>query len=130
MASHETFELSLPTSQTKTGPYIRYEGTSLKVEYDFERDDGGIEWTKVVFNSVVKFEYRQNICCRAEDLDAYNKVVRYEASEWQAEALELQERFLGSSGLETRAPFVHWRMYFDDVGCLDVLALSFEIKKV
>ena len=87
-----------------------------------------VEWTRVVFRDVLAFEYRQDACCQAEDLDAYNRVVKYLDSDWLEEMRNRRAGVLGhQANQEPAASYAHWRIYFDDAGCIDVMARSFEV---
>ena len=61
----EHIPLPRPTSATVKGPKLQFESPTLIVAYDYERDDGVIEWTRLVFNDVLAYEYRQIACCEA-----------------------------------------------------------------
>lgn len=126
-SSYERVGLPLPT--ILTGPKLRWDGQILAIEYDSEREDGQIEWAEIVFGEVLKFEYRQNILCRADDVDAYNYLVKYAESGWLNEALEKRTEFLGVlEKADGASMYSHWRIYFDDAGCVDVLAGWFRIE--
>jgi hypothetical protein len=128
MSGKEIFQLPWPTSRTITGPRVYWESPALVVDYDFEQDDGSIEWTRVTFHDVLAFEYRESACCEAADLDAYNQMVRYLDSGWLEEIRRRWREFLGSQAKEaSEQSYAHWRIYFDDAGCIDVIAQSFEI---
>ena len=128
-SSYEKIGLPLPTSKTVTGPKLRWDGQILAIEYDSERDDGQVEWAEIVFGEVLRFEYRQNSLCLADDVDAYNYLVRYAESALLNEALDKRTEFLGvSENTDGASPHSHWRIYFDDAGCVDVLAGWFKIE--
>ncbi len=127
MMQKECFDLPYPTSQTMTGPKLCLDSMILVVDYDFEQEDGFVKWIQVIFRDVLAFEYRQVTCCYVEDLDAYNKVVKYLDSDWQKKMLNRRRRFLGNQVDETLNLYAHWRIYFDDAGCVDVVAQSFEV---
>jgi hypothetical protein len=128
MVKNELYDLPRPTSQTITGPILCLHSRKLTIDYDFERDDGIVEWIRVVFKDVLTFEYRQIECCQAEDLDAFNQIVKYPRSDWRKRMVDRSTYFLGVQANEKNADtYAHWRMYFDDVGCLDVIARSFDL---
>lgn len=128
MMKREEYNLPWPTSQTITGPKLCLDSLKLIVDYDFEDDDGSAKWTQITFRDVLSFEYRQVACCCAEDLDAYNQIVRYLDSDWLKAMMHRWRRFLGDHASESQEmSYAHWRMYFDDAGCVDIIARSFEI---
>lgn len=87
MESSSRIELPLPTSRTVNGPKLHLSQQQLTLEYDYVLDDGTVAWTRTQFNAVIAFEYRQVACCVADDLDAYNKIVRHFDSSWLKEML-------------------------------------------
>jgi hypothetical protein len=128
MTQQETFQLPLPTSRTIKGPRINLDENTLVVSYDFEHDDGSIHWSRVVFYGILAFQYRQNTCCRAEDIDAYNKIVRRPTSDWMEEMRKRLEEFLGNQADRAeQSQYAHWSIYFDDAGCIDAIAQRFEV---
>jgi hypothetical protein len=122
----EFFELPFPTSQTVTGPKLSLDSEVLVVAYDFEHDDGTVTWTKVSFQQVLVFEYREMPCIRVEDLDAHNRIVAYSHSAWSGIMESRWREFLGQRAGDV-FPYSHLRMYFDDVASIDILAQSFTV---
>lgn len=128
MSTKVSFGLPYPTSRTIVGPELHLQSSLLEVRYDCEQDDGAVEWVQVSFHDTLAFEYRQVALCKAEDLDAYNKIVKYLESDWLDEMKDRWRNFLGSQASESQGQrYAHWRIYFDDAGCIDVIAKSFQI---
>ena len=131
MAAH--IPLPRPTSATVKGPTLQFESPTLIVAYDYERDDGVIEWTRLVFNDVLAYEYRQIACCEAEHIIGYKAIKRFHESKWLAGVLKVWQEAVGwqqwqqRQGGETR--FQHFRVFFDDAGCVDVMAHSCNIEE-
>lgn len=123
----QVFELPLPTSQTVTGPTLRLGSEALAVAYDFEHDDGSTTWTTVTFQQVLVFTYRKMPCTRVKDLDAHNSIVRCLDSHWSRTMESRWREYLGARASEV-FPYSHFRMYFDDVASIDILAQSFEVE--
>ena len=122
-----SFELPLPTSRTVSGPRLHSHPPALVVEYDFERDDASIEWVRIAFDDVLAFEYRQDPCCEATDVVACNRMLCCSESEWLQTMRRRWERFMGDQMQKGPFLYKHWKTYFDDGGCVDVLAASFRI---
>lgn len=120
--------LPLPTSATQEGPRFRGDGRQAVVEYDCQMNDGSSEWSTVVFEDVLQFEFRPSPCCTADDVVSETEVrVRatsprltamlerwHETAGWQ----EWQQKQGGS------ARYKHFTMFFDDAGCIDVIAAA------
>lgn len=128
MSEDMFLELPRPLSATVRGPTLRYVEPTLIVDYDFERDDGVIEWTRVVFHDVLAFQYRQAVSCTADDMRAYSHLLRLTSSSWLAEITGLRAERLVLQAVESHSvPYSEWRMYFDDSGCIAAIARSFEV---
>jgi hypothetical protein len=118
--------LERPTDKTVLGPRFRGDARRWVVEYDYEHDDGSTEWSAVIFEEVLDVEFRQQACCTGEDVVGASAVTCLDESErlsgakqrWYA-AVGWQE-WQQQKGGETR--FKHFKMFFDDAGCLDVIA--------
>ena len=126
--------LLLPTDRTVAGPKYSGDGQHLVVEYDHEEDDGSIAWSAVAFDDVLKFSYRQGACCAAADILGAHELgctqdsalLREVVTRWQ-ESVGWQE-WQQKQGGATR--FKHYKLYFDDIGCVDVVAGNHNVKPV
>lgn len=124
----EELVLPRPTSATVSGPRLAYQERRLVVEYDYQRDDGVVEWCRVAFHGVATFEFRRDVCCTAEDIVSLTGVVRRQRSRWLAQTTRCLRTSLGPAlSSEEEASYADWRIYFDDVGCVGVVAQSMEI---
>lgn len=127
--SRETIVLKHPTSRTKDGPVIRLTPPNLSIKYDYPTDDGSVNWVELFFQDVLASEYRQEACCTAEDLDAYNKLLKEGTSAWLSEMESRWSKFLGSQVRGKEFLYFHWRLYFDDVGCINIIAKSCQVSE-
>jgi len=129
----EPIPLPRPTSATVKGPTLQFEHPTLIVTYDYERDDGVIEWTRLLFNDVLAYAYRQMACCEAEHIIGYKNIQRFRESKWLTDTLKVWQEAVGwqqwqqQQGGEQR--FQHFRVFFDDAGCVDVIAHSCNIEE-
>lgn len=118
--------LPRPTSATVNGPKLKFEGSSLVVEYDYEMDTGQIVWTRLIFDGVLAYEYRQASCCEAKNVISSQEVKRYTDSTWLSNLLAIWKQDVGWQKLQQQIGgekrFNHFGVYFDDSGCLDVIA--------
>lgn len=105
-------------------------GARLHTDYDYERDDGRLERCRLVFDEVLAFEYRDCSCCEAGTVLGAS-VMRVES---QSSFLDtIRSRWTESVGWQDwqkahggSARFKHYSIYFDDAGCLDVIASNWE----
>ena len=125
-----TIENLKPTSRTRSGP--RYSGSpdELIIAYDFENDDGVIVWSSLVFTEVLVSSFRQHACCHAEDVSglivsevADSELLKKTKLRWQ-ESVGWLENECARGGYSR---FKHFKMYFDDAGCLDVIAANWTV---
>lgn len=125
-------QVRVPTNRTIEGPRLVMAKDRLVVTYDCGQDSGGIEQGRLTFEEVLAFEYRDSTCClpesvlpateiRTQETSAFLGSVRTrwdEAVGWQ----EWQEKRGGASR------FKHFTVYFDDAGCLDVVASGCQVQ--
>lgn len=131
--SVEMIEIHLPMDRTVKGPRITRDGERLVVEYDYEHDDGSIQWARIAFDEVLYYEYRCNVCCRAEDVLSPSQIRRQDESETHAAVLELWEESVGSHEWQKKkggsARFKHFTIFFDDAGSIDAIAANCDVEK-
>lgn len=121
--------LPWPTDATTRAPRLTFVDHSLKLEYDFEGEDGTVRVTRIVFEGVLAYRYSEWTCCDAEDITESGSLVRMRASPWLE---EIRQRWLGAVGWQESEQgkggperFHHFHIYFDDMACVDVVASSF-----
>jgi len=121
--------LPLPTDSTVGGPIARLEPPNAVVEYDAEDDDGTLRWVRIRFVGVLTFDYRQEACCLVSDVEAYNCMLEVSSSPLLTDVRSrFTQRFGGLPNVEDVREFGQFTLYFDDVGCVEVIAKSFEIE--
>jgi hypothetical protein len=79
--------LSKPTSRTVNGPVIKKDADRLLIEYDYELDNGNIEWAQISFFGVLALEYRDGSCCKEESVVSAREVRFVTQSEWLSNVL-------------------------------------------
>jgi hypothetical protein len=83
------------------------------IAYDFEKADGDYGWEEIVFTGVVAFAFIASAFCSADQIGAYDK-------------LELLPNTEPVAGVVIAPSAAHYyRIYFDDIGCYEVLATGF-----
>jgi hypothetical protein len=125
--------LPRPTSATVQGPKLHFASPTLLVAYDYEGEDGVIAWTRLVFHDVLAYAYHQMACCEAEHISGYQHIQRFRASKWLARILKVWQEAVGWQPWQQQQGgaqrFQHFRVFFDDAGCVDVIARSCEIEE-
>lgn len=87
---------------------------SLQIRYDTEEE--GIR--QLAFVGVLGMMFTESNACGTDHLRAYDKLLELQSSE-----LLEQLRARSHAGV---GDVHHYRIFFDDVGCYDVVAKSFE----
>lgn len=107
------WSLPCPSSHIFEGPYLRFLPGSVVLSFDIEE----LGERSVRFGGVVGFSFTEYNSCVDEHLRAYDKVVEIKDSKM---LLELR----ANSRIQV-SDVRHFRIFFDDVGCFDVLAKMF-----
>lgn len=128
-SSAESFvKLSIPTDRTGGCPKLTLDDHRAAVAYDYEHDDGAIVWSTIHFEEVLLLQYRANACNDEFDvLDSTQMRVSRDSQLLKA-ILSRWQDFVGSHEHQQRlggsARFQHFTIFFDDGGCVDVIASS------
>jgi hypothetical protein len=98
-------------------------GRKVSLEYSYEdKDDSLIVFEKIIFGGVEGFKCTYYNACSLEMIDAYDKVVSLENSDW----LNGIQNNLTKSEISP-LNLKHLRIYFDDGPCYEFICKSFEI---
>lgn len=95
------------------GPRVRLELERLTIAYDFETPDGSYDWEEMSFSGIEAFAFTSARSCTADQISAYDKVEEVTDSAWR--------RTLEGVTVDVH----HFRIYFDEAGCYEVLATGF-----
>jgi hypothetical protein len=108
------WEMPHPSREFVHGPQIRHGRLDkLVIAYDFEQRRGGYAWEELAFSKVLAFSFTDHRYCSVGQIDAYDRLQEIVGSEWTARLREPPE------GIK------HYRIYFDEIGCYEVLATGF-----
>ena len=128
---HANARLTIPTNKTVRGPWLNAEGQNLEVSYDCEMDNGDVIRASVTFSEVAYFVFGQEACCEADDLSGSQELAILCSSDllntlaprWQA-AVGWQPFQANLGGF---ARFRHFKLYFDNVGSVQVIASGYAL---
>ncbi len=128
----EYIQLEHPTSMTIDGPKIYFEPGTLRLEYDAWQENDLVHWTRLSFENVIAHEFRSEECSLTEDLDGYNRLVKYHGSPWLEMMLALLRREIDPESNVPREKFEykHWRIFFNTIGVLNIVAKSCKIEAI
>ena len=128
MKTDDMINLPVRTDRTKEGPKFNFEFPVLFIDYDYEEDDGSLIWVRIKFLNVLAYQFRQEPCCISEDIDANNVILKLIESRWLNEMRQRRSVYFGSQGSKSdEGLYAHWKIFFDNIGCLDVIAGGYEI---
>jgi len=123
--------LPLPTSRTKEGPRFSREGGAVTVEYDYEDDDGAVQWSSVAFAEVLVLLFRDSSCCAPEDVlpstearCLSDSALLSQVTRTWAERVGWQDWHQARGGAKR---FHEYTMYFDDRGSVTLVASSMTV---
>jgi hypothetical protein len=80
-------------------------------------------WTTLTFTTVVALRFTSDEACTAWMIEAYSRVCEVEASSWVAELREVA----ASRRMVVGPAAKHLVIYFDHVGCWEVVAGQVEL---
>jgi hypothetical protein len=115
--------LRLPTSTAKAdvGPILEYRADWLWVTYDATDATGEIVWTTILFRDATAVKFTPEQGCTPTMVEARSRVCEFEFSDWKRAIQEANPRY------ELPASTRHFVLYFDDRGCLEVLAAEVSV---
>lgn len=121
-------QLLSPTNRTVEGPRLQLNRDRLVMEYDCQGDDGSIEWRKIVFGEVLAVEYQQESCCTEDSIIGADEIRSTAQSPLLAEVLKRWSESVGWQDWHQKqggtSRFKHFTIFFDDVGCVNVIAAT------
>jgi hypothetical protein len=111
---------SLPvlSQEFRDGPVTELARGTLHLRYDYETKTGEYAWQEIVFEGVEAFSFVGPASCTPEMIDAYDALVEVVDSAWIARLREARPD--PTQGLR------HLRIYFDELGCWEVVAARFQ----
>lgn len=113
MNVREVWRLPCMSQEFDQGPIIRQGSDELTISYDFEADGGDYLWEEIIFTGVAVFAFTAVQYCTTDQVSAYDKL----------QDIEDSELIKGTSNPPSNIR--HYRIFFDDFGCYEILATGF-----
>jgi hypothetical protein len=113
----QVLQLPFSTAECEVGPIVEHQPGRLTLRYDAEGEEG-IVWTVLGFAMVVALRFTPDPACSAWMVQAYSKVCETVDSTWIDDLRSTAEK----RGAVLSASARHFVIYFDHVGCWEVLA--------
>jgi hypothetical protein len=119
----EALVLPFSTAECDIGPLVEQRPDHLVLHYDGQGSIGTV-WTSLTFERPFAVRFTNDVACPAWMLDAYSRVCEVQDSAWIAA--------LRSEAADQRKivppDLKHWVIYFDHVGCWEIVASSVELR--
>lgn len=113
----EVWQLPVLSQEFLQSPVVWHHIEELRLHYDFETESGAYAWGRLDFEGVAGYRFTVRDACTPDQIDALDSLVEVHGSPW---ALSLER-----ARMEWPRPTRHLRIYFDDVGCYEVVAAAF-----
>ena len=111
----EVWKLPFRSQEFLNGPQLIHTVTGVRLRLDYETETGEYAWKSLSFKPIYAVRFTTQLSCTPDQLHAYDKLVAVDPAEWLSTM----------SGIPDDCK--HYRVFFDDVGCYDIAAKSFEV---
>lgn len=108
MTNH-VWHLPSPSQEFRSYPEISQDSDTISIGYDFETTSGEYAREAMTFTGVTAFHFTSAPSCTPEQIESYDTLVEIRDSSWS--------KTLSKVPYDRR----HFRIYFDDLGCYEVL---------
>lgn len=112
--SETVWSLPAPSQEFEQGPQILVRPGKVTLRWDVEGESGEYTWSSGEFVGVEAVVFTAHESCTSEQVRAYDRLVMVEPSELLSGLKGARGKFLH-----------HYRIYFDEAGCLEVVAEEF-----
>ena len=102
----------VPSQEFEHMPRLEWMGADLELRYEFYSETGELLSSSVAFKDAVAYAFKGYEHCSIDEVNAYDRIVEISDSSWM--------RSLARLGPEKK----HFRMFFDELGCFDIVASS------
>jgi hypothetical protein len=112
----EVLRLPTSTGQADVGPILEYRPDQVWVTYDASGTSADTVWTTLLFREALALKFTPEQGCTPIMVQADSRVCELESSDWMREIQAVNPDF------ELPSSTHHFVLYFDDHGCLEVVA--------
>lgn len=128
-------EIDLPFSKNWTveGPQVQISPGHIVIRYDYVPQEGKSHWVTIKFNRVIAYRYMDETCCTTSTEIITDGLVELDLDDslWLRQLKERRDQFFvrGSVMHERygQFDFHHYLLWFDEEGCYEIVARSYEI---
>lgn len=108
------WNLPAPSQEFMEGPRILISRGRVILDWEWEGETGVYEWSSAKFTGVEAVNFTRASSCTVDQIRAYDRLVKVDPSNMLSSLRGASPKFLQ-----------HFRIYFDEIGCLDVVAEDF-----
>jgi hypothetical protein len=116
-------QLPFSTAECDTGPILEHLPGRVTLRYDAEGEHG-VAWTVLRFVMVLALRFTPDAACDAWMVEAYSRICEVEESVWLGD----MRSTAASRGIVLAASARHFFVYFDHIGCWEVLADDVQVE--
>lgn len=95
------------------GPAIQFKNDRLILAYDYETEHGAYAWSELTFLNTIAYCFTASRHCRVDQIQAFDEVQEVGESSWSENLTHIDTKVS------------HFRIYFDEIGCYEILASQF-----
>ena len=114
MMDEVVWSLPAPSQEFMQGPHILVSPGKVTLRWDYEAETGTYAWSSAEFTGVEAVTFTAHSSCTLDQARAYDRLVKVDPSDMLPGLRGAGLKFLQ-----------HFRIYFDEIGCLDVVAQDF-----
>lgn len=126
MEKLDKIKLPFSTSAVEKGPIVVFENDILHIKYDSVNQYGLVNWVDITFQEVLFMQFSQIACCKEEQIINSDSICCYTDTKLLIDMLDEWEDSVGWQEWQQKqggaGRFKHYRIFFDDVGCIDVIS--------
>jgi len=114
MMEEVVWRLPTPSQEFMQGPHVLVSPGKVTLRWDSEDESGNYGWSFAEFTGVEAVTFTAHSSCTPDQARAYDRLVKVDPSDMVPRLRGAGQKFLQ-----------HFRIYFDEIGCLDVVAEDF-----
>jgi hypothetical protein len=114
MMEEEVWSLPAPSREFMQGPHILVSPGKVTLRWDSESETGEYVWSSAEFTGVEAMTFTAYSSCTPDQARAYDRLIKVDPSDMLPNLRGAGPKFLQ-----------HFRIYFDEIGCLEVVAEDF-----
>jgi hypothetical protein len=127
-------DLPFPKNHGVEGPQIKIVPGEVELTYDYVPEEARKQMVIMRFTRVIAYRYYDETCCVGSPDMVSDGLIQYDLgdSPWLRNIKENRDRFFAKGSIMYQRygefDFHHYALWFDEEGCYEIVARSFDIK--